>query len=276
MQSNKSGRLFLRWGLIVGLLIGALVASYPFVINHLAFYPDRRGLPSDEQLPAGIEEIYIPTEDGERLQCYWLPRPSSDRVLLYFQGNSGNIGQRLPGLQILADMGLNVLGVGYRGYGKSSGRPSERGIYTDGRAALQYVTGQLGFSTGRVVLLGRSLGSAVAVEVARKKSLAGVVLVTPLTSGKAMARVHGFGPLAYFVGDRFNNLRKIDQLHSPLLIIHGTEDEVTPFSMGKRLYELAPEPKSFVVIQGIGHNHIGWAGHERYWNAIAYFLRSDS
>jgi fermentation-respiration switch protein FrsA (DUF1100 family) len=115
----------------------------------------------------------------------------------------------------------------------------------------------------------------VAVEIARGQPLGGVILVTPLTSGKAMARAHGFGPLAYFAGDKFNNLRKIDQLRAPLLIIHGTADEITPFNMGERLYSQAPEPKRFVAIAGGRHNDIGWTRHNGYWDAIADFLQKQ-
>jgi fermentation-respiration switch protein FrsA (DUF1100 family) len=269
---KKRNRPFI---LTAGLLIAAVLASYPFVINRCAFFPDRRDLLPVEQLPAGVEEIFIPTDDGERLQCYWLPRPPSDRVLLYFHGNSGNIGHRLPQLRSLADLEVNVLGGGYRGYGKSSGRPSEHGIYADGRAALRHATARLGFKPDKVILLGRSIGSTVAVEIARGQPLGGVILVTPLTSGKAMARAHGFGPLAYFAGDKFNNLRKIDQLRAPLLIIHGTADEITPFNMGERLYSQAPEPKRFVAIAGGRHNDIGWTRHNGYWDAIADFLQKQ-
>lgn len=260
--------------LAAGLLVAAAVASYPLVINRCAFFPDRQNMLPVEHLPEGVEEIFIATADGERLQCYWLPRPPSDKVLLYFHGNSGNIGHRLPQLRKLAGMGINVLGVGYRGYGKSSGRPSERGIYADGRAALRHVTEEWGFDTGRVILFGRSIGSAVAVEIGRNLSVGAVILVTPLTSGKAVARAQGFGPLAYFAGDKFNNLAKIDQLRAPLLIIHGTEDRITPFYMGQQLYDQAPEPKQLVVIEGGGHNDIGWTAQRDFWDAIKVFLRA--
>jgi uncharacterized protein len=262
-----------HWLLIVLLLIAtAMIVSYPLVINSCAFYPDTGDLLPVASLPADVEEIYVSTEDGERLQCYWIARPRSDRVLLYFHGNAGNIGQRLSELRALADLGLNVLGVGYRGYGKSSGRPSENGIYADGRAALRFVTEQKGFAPERVLLLGRSIGSTVAVEIAREQPLGAVILVTPLTSGEDMVRASGLRALARFIGDRFNNLRKIDELRAPLLILHGTEDDITPFWMGLKLYGRAPEPKHFVTLEDRGHNDIGRAGHNAYWDAIAAFL----
>lgn len=274
MPPEKSHKLFRPWGLIVGLFLAVALAAYPFVINWFAFYPDQADLLSADQVPAGVEKIWVETEDGEQLQCYWLSNSSSSRIVLYFHGNAGNIGQRLPQLQKLAGTGVNVLGAGYRGYGKSTGRPTEQGIYADGRAALRYATEQLGFDLHQVFLLGRSIGTTVTLEIAGGRSLAGVILVTPLTSGKEMAREHGFGPLAFFAGNKFNNLDKIGRLKAPLLIIHGTEDSVTPFYMGKRLFSMAPEPKQFVAIPGGGHNDIGWTyGNNAYWEAVSGFLR---
>ena len=275
MQRHASKKPLSRWVIVAVLVLAAALAAYPFAINWFAFYPDQQDLISGDQVPDGVEEVWIETEDDQKLQCYWLPKTSSSRIVLYFHGNAGNIGQRLSQLQKLAETGINVLGVGYRGYGRSTGRPTEQGIYADGRAALRYATERLGFDMHQVFLLGRSIGSTVALETARGRHLAGVILVTPLTTGKAMAQEHGFGPLAFFAGNKFNNLEKIGQLKAPLLIIHGTEDNVTPFYMGKRLFSMAPEPKQFVAIPGGGHNDIGWTGNgDSYWNAIADFLRS--
>ncbi|MBR9980688.1 MAG: alpha/beta hydrolase [Desulfatitalea sp.] len=262
-----------RWGIGVVLLV-VLLGSYPWVINRCAFYPERENPLTGAHLPVGVEEVYIDTADGERLHCYWLPQPDGDRVVIYFHGNAGHIGYRMPELQQLAALGLNVLGVGYRGYGNSSGRPTEAGIYADGRAALHYVTQQRGYALDRVFVLGRSIGSTVAVEIGRAHPIGGMILVTPLTSGKAMARAHGFGLLSIFAGDRFNNLEKITRVRAPLLILHGTEDTITPFYMGQQLYDQAVAPKRFVTLQGGGHNDIGAPGHSAYWDPIAAFIRT--
>lgn len=260
--------------LLLGLCV--LLMGCRFLVNFFSFFPDRQDLLSPESLPPGVEERFIDTADGERLQCYWISRPRSRHLLIYFHGNAGNIGHRLPDLGILADMNINVLGVGYRGYGRSSGRPSEAGIYADGRAALEYAGRILGFGPEAIVLFGRSIGSTVAVNTAMDTAVAAVILVSPMTSGKAMGRQGGFGPLAFLAGDAFDNLSKIKRLSSPLLIVHGTADEIIPFAMGRKLHAAAPEPKTFAPIAGAGHNDISIATAGAYWEAVARFLSTLS
>jgi fermentation-respiration switch protein FrsA (DUF1100 family) len=247
--------------------------SCRFVVNRFAFFPDRRDVLPVEALPEGVEEVFLDTPDGERLQCYWLANSGQRQVLIYFHGNSGNIGHRLPDLGRLHAMGLSVLGVGYRGYGKSSGSPSEHGLYLDGKTALDHVLNALGFDEDDVVLFGRSIGSTVAVENARNRALAATILVTPMTTGKAVAKAHGYGPLSIVAGKAFDNYGKIDKVRSPLLILHGTKDEVIPFSMGQRLFEKAHQPKQITPIPGARHNDIGQQPGEPYWKAINAFLR---
>lgn len=256
------------------LLICGLLMGRQFIINFFAFFPDRSDLIPVNELPAGVEEVFVPTPDGVQLQCYWLPSPHSQWVLVYFHGNAGNIGQRLPELESLSGMGINVLGVSYRGYGKSSGRPSEAGLYEDGRSALNHVTVTLGFQRNRVILLGRSIGGSVAVETGKGSPMGGFILVTPFTDGQSMARRSGIGFLARLAGNPFDNLSKIDLLRAPLLIVHGTDDAVVPFAMGWELYERAPHPKQFVKLQGCGHNDISLEHTAGYRTAVKRFIAS--
>jgi fermentation-respiration switch protein FrsA (DUF1100 family) len=256
--------------------IGLVVMNCRFLINKMAFFPDRFDIPSIDRLPKGVEQVRVPTNDGQLLQCYWIPRSDSRRVLIYFHGNAGNISHRLADLLTLARMDLNVLGVGYRGYGTSTGTPSEKGIYQDGHAALHFITVEKGFDHGQIYLLGRSIGSTVAIEIAQKQALAGVILVTPLTTAKAVAKANGFGIFAALAGDAFNNSDKIHALRAPLLIIHGTQDEIIPFRLGRELFDQAPAPKKFVAIEGTGHNDISLTAAGRYWQAIEQWVKTDS
>lgn len=256
------------------ILMGLLVMNCRFAVNHFAFHPDQYDPIPPEQLPTGVEERFVATPDNEQLQCYWIAKHGSKRVLIYFHGNAGNIGHRMHDLLTLADMGLNVLGVGYRGYGRSSGRPSERGIYVDGRTAIDYVERTLGFQPQQIILFGRSIGSTVAVETARHEVVAAVILVSPMTSGKAVGQAHGFGLFAHMAGNAFDNLSKVPAIRSPLLVIHGTADEVIPFAMGQELYDAASAPKQFVPIQGAHHNDLSTNAADAYWRATRLFLQN--
>jgi hypothetical protein len=256
----------------LGVVLGVGMIGCRLLINQFSFFPDRSDIIDPRGLPPGVAEIFIDTDDGQRLQCYWLSRPESDRLLIYFHGNAGNIGHRIPELQTLAEMKLNVLGVGYRGYGRSTGSPSEEGIYRDGAAALRHARATLGFDLKRMILCGRSLGTTVAVELARNKPLHGVILVTPMTSGQEMGRRMGFGPFARLAGAAFDNLSKISSLQAPLFIVHGTGDEVVPFEMGQALFDAGPHPKRFRAIPGAGHNDLEITAAALYWGSIRDFV----
>jgi fermentation-respiration switch protein FrsA (DUF1100 family) len=268
----KTITLMRVWRLLLIVCMGVIVMGCRVLVNHFTFFPDRGGVPAAAQLPPGVAEIFIPTADGERLHSYYLADPAANGLLLYFHGNAGHIGHRISELQTLAAMRLNVLGVGYRGYGKSTGSPSEAGIYADGAAALAFAQENLGVPPEHIVLLGRSLGSTVAVEIGRGRPLRAVILVTPFTSGQAMGRLMGLGPLARLAGSAFDNLSKIKELRTPLLIVHGTADEVVPFEMGRTLYAAAPEPKHFVAVPNGMHNTLEIATAVAYRNAIQSFL----
>ncbi len=243
------------------------------IVNRMAFFPTTTKSVVVENIPAGVKEIYIITEDQVRLQCFLVSSSSSKIIVIYFHGNAGNIYDRIPELIDLAKTGVNVLGIGYRGYGKSTGRPSETGIYKDGAASLKYATETLGYSPDKIFMCGRSLGTVVALNISMKKKLAGIILITPMTSGKEMARSHGFGPLAILAGDAFNNWEKLPEIISPVLIIHGDKDEVVPWAMGEKIFEFLQVPKKMVTIRGGFHNDLEFTNPELYWNSIKEFVR---
>ena len=254
------------------LLSISIVSGCEFVANRFFFQPDGKGILTQGQLPHHVQELFIETADHVELQGYLLPQTASNRILIYFHGNAGNICSRLPDLIQIHRMGLNVLGVSYRGYGKSGGKPSEDGLYLDGEAAFTFATQQLGFASDNVILLGRSLGSAVAVNTARHKGISGLILVTPLISAKACARAYVFGPVAAIAGNAFNAIDKIQHIQCPLLVIHGTNDHVIPFAMGKAVYDRAMVRKRFIAIEGANHNDLSTDYAAIYWPAISEFI----
>ena len=266
MERNKSLTAALALLIVIGL------QGCDLIVNYMAFHPDAKNVISTDQLPPGVREIFVETKDNLQLQCYFLPSETSDRILIYFHGNAGNIGHRLPDLIRLNRCGINVLGVSYRGYGKSQGRPSERGLYVDGEAAFKYSVVDLGFSAGRIFVLGRSIGTSVAIDVARQKNIGGLILVSPLTSGAEMAEAAGLGFISFIAADAFNNIGKISDVRCPVLIIHGNKDGTIPFSMGRSVYRKVKSPKKLVEIQGAGHNDLSTRHAESYWPPICRFL----
>ncbi len=257
-------------------LLGTTMYGCKFIINQLAFYPDRVDLLSKNSLPPGVEERFIDTEDRVRIQLLYLPSTGSGRVLIYFHGNAGNIYHRIPDLLQLQRFGINVMGVSYRGYGKSGGAPSEEGIYQDGEAVFDYATEVLGFPQSEIIIFGRSIGTTVAINSAKNRAIGGLILVTPLTSAKAHAKAVGLGFLSPLAGDAFDNVTRIKEVKVPLLVIHGTDDRVIPFSMGRQLFDSAQTKKQFITIEGAGHNNLQADYGQAYWSAIAGFIRQTA
>ncbi len=200
--------------------------------------------------------------------------------MLWFHGNGGNISHRVDELALVhARLGANVFIFDDRGYGKSEGSPSERGLYRDARAALAYLQTRPEPASkpgpGQIVYFGRSLGAAVAIELAAEQPPAGLVLVAPFASLGEMARIaYPFLPLKWLLGNRYNSEARISQLHQPVLIMHGDQDEIVPLSQGEKLLEAANPPKKFQVLPGAGHNDTYSAAGDVYWHAWSEFLSS--
>ena len=195
---------------------------------------------------------------------------------MWFHGNAGNISHRLPNARLLLDrFGLDLLLVDYRGYGRSQGQPSETGLYRDGMAMYAAALTR-GYRPEQIVVFGRSLGAAVAIEVARQQPAGAVILETPFLSIPSLARALYPWVPRVLVRSQFDNAAKIQHVLAPKLMVHGDRDEVVPLAHGQRLFELAPEPKRFVLIPGAGHNDLVLVGAERYLAAWKTFLEDTA
>ena len=258
---------------ITALIIAvSLFTSCDAAVNFFAFYPDNRFHISPENLPSGVKNMFITTEDGKRIQAYYFSGDEKGgKLLIYFHGNAGNLNHRIDAASKISAMGCDVLLVSYRGYAQSEGRPSEKGIYLDGKAALNYAIDSLGFPPEKIFLFGRSIGSTVGVHTARGKNLAGVILITPLSSGRELAASQ-FGILKFLAGRSFESIEKINDLKSPLLIIHGTGDEIIPIEHGLNLYNAYSGRKKLVAIEGANHNNLDHIDPETYYGSIKKFL----
>jgi len=249
-----------------------LVLGCEPLINKLAFHPDNVNVIPTNELPQGIEEMVVVTEDDVRIKNLYLPAPDSKKILIYFHGNAGNIYHRIPSLLRLHKLGLNVIGVSYRGYGKSEGDPSEDGLYKDGEAIFRYAHEKLGFAEKNIIIFGRSIGTTVAINTAQRKNISALVLVTPLTSGKAHANASGLSAVSSLAGSSFDNITKIKNIESPILVIHGTKDRVIPYAMGKEIFSAVNSTKEFVTIKEAGHNNLHTVYAREYWLPISNFL----
>lgn len=242
--------------------------------DRFTFFPDRETVIPVSDIPSFAAEHLIRTTDGETLQSFHFHHKGilSRQLIIYFHGNAGNLYQRLEPASRLYQMDQDVLLVSYRGYAKSTGTPSEQGIYTDGTSAFQYAVDKLGYREGDISILGRSLGSAVAIHIAQYRNIKSVVLITPLTSGKEMAVAMGLGMLKFLAGDSYNSVEKINNIAAPILIIHGDKDEVVPYHMGKKLYDVFQGTKKMITIKNGRHNNLTEVDANLYWGEINRFL----
>ncbi len=252
-----------------------LLAACKPAVNFFAFHAnDSYILPADA-LPPETKEVFFEADDGVRLQALFLKNPSSDIVIIFFHGNAGNIYHRLDDYQLLRQLGTSVFALSYRGYAKSEGSPSETGINLDGKAAFKYVTKTLGYIPPQVFVFGRSIRSTVAADVAQGKNIAGLILISPLSTGRDQADAMGLGFAASLAGVAFNNETKIKRLKAPLLIIHGNRDTLIPIAMGRKILDAAHGDKTFIEIDGAGHNDISGRFKGYYWPPIAEFIGSE-
>ncbi len=243
--------------------------------NKMTFYPDKINEIPAQNIPEYASEIKIQTVDGETIQAFLFNHSEKVKrtLIIFFHGNAGNLYSRFDNAGTLYEMNSNVLLVSYRGYANSTGKPSEKGIYLDGEAAIKYATDTLGYSENEIVIFGRSLGTTVAVHNSQNRNFKGTVLVTPLTSGKAMAKAMGLNSLKFIAGNSYNSLEKINELQSPLLIIHGTKDNVVPYYMGIELYKSYNGIKEMVTIQNGGHNNLQEIDSLKFFGAIEKFIQ---
>jgi len=226
-----------------------------FLRDHFLFRPRREveGTPADVGLVH--EDVFLATADGPRIHAWWIPHEEAALSLLWFHGNAGNVGHRLGEAEQLHALGVNTLLVDYRGYGRSEGKPSEAGLYRDADAALAWLEEERGLARSRIVLYGRSLGAAVAADLAARESgLAGLVVVTPFTSLRDVApRSVRFPGVRWLAGKGFDVERRIAEVDLPVLVVQGGADTLTPPEMGRRIHAAAPEPKTYVEVPGGGH-----------------------
>ncbi len=239
------------------------------------FYPSRIVEITPDRFKLPFEDIILTTEDGVKINGWLILKPGAKSTLLFFHGNAGNISDRLMKLRFFYEMGVNTFIIDYRGYGRSQGTPSEEGIYRDGRAAYDFLKSRADIGNLPIVIYGGSLGGAVAIDVALKRPVAGLIIDSSFPSAPAMARIIYPVIPTFFMSVKLDSINKIKTLSVPKLFMHSTDDQVVPFRLGQELYEAAPEPKEFVTLTG-GHNDAHIDCKDKFLNSIAGFLKNGN
>lgn len=233
--------------------------------RQLQYYPPRNApaTPEKQGVPF-MREVRIKTDDGyDHLAWFTPPRDKGGYVIVMYHGNAGHIGDRAIKLPYYVEKGFGVLMCEYRGYGGNKGRPTEQGLYKDGRACIKWLQDQ-GYGAGKTVIYGESIGSGIAVQMAQEYQPAFLILEAPFSSAVDVAKgIYWFLPVDYMMKDRYENAAKILSVTSPLLIVHGDEDRTIPIHLAQKLFDAAKHPKEFVTINGGGHSDLyeHHAGH---------------
>ena len=244
------------------------------LVDSLTYFPDRElyGEPSDVGL--AFTDLTISTEDGERLHSWWIPTrvaPVRGHVL-FFHGNAGNVSHRMEHARALSAAGLDLLLVDYRGYGQSTGRPSEEGLHLDARASLAALRAGDRVDPQRVVYMGESLGAAVALRLALESPPLACVLQSAFTSLRDVGREHYPAALASLAGAAYPSRERIARLSVPVLILHGEDDDIVPVAHARTLFAAAPEPRRLHIVPGAGHNDLVSAMGASYGREVAAWL----
>lgn len=258
------------WSILIPVAIAyaAVVALVFLFQNRLVYYPEigREIAVTPQAYGLPFETAEIRTADGETLHAWWVPAENSRGTVLFFHGNAGNISHRLDYLLMFHRLGHSSLIVDYRGYGRSSGTPSEEGTYRDAEAAWEYLRQARSVRSQDLVLAGESLGAAVATWLATRVEPRALLLFSAFTSVNDLgASIYWFLPVRLISRLGYDNLGNLERIRAPLFVAHSRDDEIVPYSHGRRLFDAAREPKDFLELAG-GHNE-GFVFARKEWVA---------
>ena len=231
--------------IIVGILaIYTLVLILLFIFQrNLMYHPDENNYFGDK-LEINIEKVKINTSDNINLLAWFHKKDLKKfKTIVYFHGNAGKLENRIHKLNHFKDMNVNFLIIAWRGFSGNEGKPSEEGLYEDGNSSIKWLK-NLGLTEKDIIIYGESLGTGVATEIAQNNNFAGLILETPFTSMiDAAKNFYPYIPVDLILKDKYKNNIKIKNINIPLLVMHGEADQIVPFWMGKKIYEIANKPK---------------------------------
>ncbi len=257
--------------LIAGAVYIALAILMTVFQSKLIYYPSRQ----IENVPSAIgltyDEVVFTADDSVKLNGWFIPKDDHIGVLLFSHGNAGNISHRLESIRIFHQVGLSVFIFDYRGYGKSEGKPSEKGTYLDAEAAWRYLIAERRFGPSEIVCFGRSLGGSVAAYIAKEKNPGALILESSMTSvPDVAAKIYPFLPVRLLARFEYKTIDSVREVSCPVMVIHSVDDEIIPYENGRRLFEAANEPKRFLRLNG-GHNEGFLLAGEMYVQGVRSF-----
>lgn len=263
----------------LGLIVLTLVVAYVIFAglvytfqSSLIYYPARKLDATPKQFGLTYEPISFRTEDGVALSGWYLPAEESRGVLLFFHGNAGNISHRMLSLQLFNRLGLSTFIFDYRGYGQSEGRPSETGTYRDAEAAWRYLVEKRKVDPSRIVVFGRSLGAAIGSYLATKHTPRALIVESGFTDVPDLAaKFYPFLPVRRLTRFHYTTIDYVTRRNCPILVVHSRDDDIIPFSHGRRIFEAAHPPKEFLEITGT-HNDAFVVTGKRYEDGLDRFL----
>ena len=237
------GVYFLQFILTIFAIYFLVLVFLYFYQRNLLYHPNENNY-SGDKISVDIEKVKIQTADNIELLGWYHKKNLKDyKTLVYFHGNAGSLENRIHKLNHFQDMNINFLIIAWRGFNGNKGKPSERGLYVDGKSAIDWLI-KKGVDEKNLILYGESLGTGVATHLAQNKNYAGVILETPFTSMVDAAKnFYPYVPINLLLKDKFENFKKVKNINAPILVMHGEVDKIVPFSMGKKIYEIANEPK---------------------------------
>jgi len=267
---------------IIGTALFIVVAVYGsfclylfLMQGRMIFYPTGKLIASPADIGLEYESVTLKTSDHIELHGWFVPAREERGALLFFHGNAGNISHRLDSLKIFHDLGLSTLIIDYRGYGRSHGSITEQGTYLDAEAAWRYITEARKIPAQKIVVFGRSLGAAIAANIASRKKVGALMLESAFTSIPDMgAKLYPYAPVRLLSRFRYDTRKFLHSVSCPVLIIHSPHDDIIPFENGLQLYRSAREPKTILEIQG-GHNEGFLLSGQKYIEGIGKFLTAN-
>ena len=257
-------------------VLGIVILFVRLMENRIVFFPTMypSGLWNISQLAQPPVDHFLLTSDKVKIHSWYFAGEPDKPTVLFFHGNAGNVSDRLLFFMLLREeFGVSVFAPEYRGYGKSHGSPTEKGVYRDAQTAYSYLVDSLHTDPEKIIIWGHSLGGAVAVHLSQNLKQGKLVCESTFSSGDDMAKRMFAGlPVGILTSIKFNSVEKIKSVSLPKLFLHGDRDSIVPFDLGKKLYDAAPDPKAFITLAEADHNDAHIMGDGEYWQHVRTFL----